>query len=74
MNVERIDFRSLSATQRQTLVLALTIAIALLSSFVLVVHEATQRGEAMRHEQRLTGRIALPSKPPQTDRVMQASL
>ena len=74
MNAERIDFRRLFATRSPALAIAVTIAIALLSSFVMVVHESTQRGEAMRREQRLTGRIVLPSKTPQAGRVLEASL
>ena len=63
MNAERIDFRSLVAAPRPAFLGALTLVVALLCSFILVVHEATQRGEAMRREQRMSGRLVLPVKP-----------
>lgn len=63
MNREPIASRKPLGAPRPAFLVALTLAVALLSSFITVVHEATQRGEAMRREQRLSGRFALPAKP-----------
>lgn len=62
-----------SATHRSLLV-ATALALALLSYFVLVVHEATQRGQVARLESRQAGaaptganRLEAPALEPQRD-------